>query len=130
MPESSDHDHPEGDSATALDPVAIARLRRLGGDVLTGRMASLFLELAPQRLSEARTGLAAGDHDAVRRAAHSLMSSAGNVGANAVLEAAGRLEDGAERGLPVEELGPIFSAVEHAFEKVRPELAALAIGEE
>jgi HPt (histidine-containing phosphotransfer) domain-containing protein len=130
VPESLDRDPSEGSATPALDPLAIARLRRLGGDVLAGRMASLFLELARQRLSEARSGLAAGDHDAVRRAAHSLMSSAGNMGANSVLEASGRLEDGAERGLPVEELNPIFAAVEHAFESARPELAALVTTEE
>lgn len=129
VPESHDRDRSDG-AAPALDPIAIARLRRLGGDVLTGRMASLFLQLAPQRLSEARAGLAAGDHDAVRRAAHSLMSSAGNMGANDMLEASGRLEDAAESGQSMEELGLIFAAVEHAFETVRPELDALATTEE
>ena len=113
-----------------LDPAAIERLRRLGGDALAGKMASLFLELAPERLRAAREGLAAGDHDAIRRAAHSLKSSAGNIGANAILEDADRLEDAAESGAPMDRLEPLYAALEADVAAARAELVDLAANEE
>ena len=112
----------------ALDPASVARLLRLGGDELAGKMASLFLGLAPDRVRAAREGLDAGDADAVRRAAHSLKSSSGNVGALAVMEAAGRLEDAAERGDGLEVLAALLSAMESALQAALPELRALAEG--
>jgi HPt (histidine-containing phosphotransfer) domain-containing protein len=113
-----------------LDPAAIERLRRLGGDALTGKMASLFLGLAPERLRAAHEGLIAGDHDAIRRAAHSLKSSAGNIGAGAILEDSGRLEDAAESGAPMDQLEPLYAALEADVEAARPELVDLAAKEE
>lgn len=112
----------------ALDPASVARLLRLGGDELAGKMASLFLDLAPDRVRSAREGLEAGDADAVRRAAHSLKSSSGNVGALAVMDAAGRLEDAAERGDGLEALAALLSAMESALQAALPELRALAEG--
>lgn len=110
---------------TVLDPEAIARLRRLGGQVLTGKMASLFLDLAPRRLTAAQAGLEARDPETVWRAAHSLKSSAGNIGAHVLLEAAGRLEEAAEVGAPEGVLRPLLEAVFSAYEAVRPEIEAL-----
>lgn len=116
----------EPESRSALDGEAIARLLRLGGDDLAGRMAALFLGLAPERLREARAAVAAGEGDQVRRAAHSLKSSSGNVGAYAVMEAAGQLEEAAERGDQPEALAPLLAALEAALEAADPELRALA----
>jgi HPt (histidine-containing phosphotransfer) domain-containing protein len=127
MSAESDQDWSPG---AALDPESIARLRRLGGEALASKMASLFLGLAPDRIRTARAGLEAGDSDAVRNAAHSLKSSAGNIGAYAVLEAAGRLEDAAERGVPVAELVPLLAVLEAALEGAQTELLALAAAEE
>lgn len=108
-----------------LDAEALSRLRRLGGDDLAGRMASLFLGLAPERLRAARAGLAAGDLDQVRRAAHSLKSSSGNVGAYAVTEAAGQLEEAAERGEGREALELLLEAAAAALGAADPELREL-----
>ena len=64
------------------DPIdaRLEQLRRLGGDKLVADLIDLFGELAPQRLAAVRAGLAAGDAAAVALAAHSLTSSAGNLG--------------------------------------------------
>jgi HPt (histidine-containing phosphotransfer) domain-containing protein len=113
-------------SVGALDPEAIARLRRLGGDDLAGTLAAMFLDLAPRRLEAARAGLASGDADAVRRAAHSLKSSAGNVGAFAVLEAADRLEAAAEKGTGATMLEPLLEALSTAYAVASAELEVLA----
>jgi HPt (histidine-containing phosphotransfer) domain-containing protein len=106
-----------------LDNQALERLRKLGGDRLAGRMIALFLEAAPQRIQAARAGQEAGDFDQVRRAAHSLKSSAGNIGASLVREIADCLEQHAE----AERAEPVFRLVnelELAFAEVRERLPA------
>jgi HPt (histidine-containing phosphotransfer) domain-containing protein len=109
-----------------LDPEAIARLRRLGGDSLAASLAALFLDLAPRRLAAARAALDADDADAVRRAAHSLKSSAGNVGAFVLLEAAGQLETAAEEGAGKTMLSSLLDAVSAAYAIASTELESLA----
>ena len=69
------------DDEARLDPGAISRLRRLGGDDLVGRMVTIFLKNAPERLRRATAAAAAADAAGVERAAHSLKSMAANIGA-------------------------------------------------
>lgn len=85
------------DGSEVLDPAALARLDRLGGERLVRRMVELFVELGEVRVAAAREGLASGDLDAVERAAHSLKSSAGNLGAGRLQAVAERVETRAER---------------------------------
>jgi HPt (histidine-containing phosphotransfer) domain-containing protein len=70
----------------------LANLRQLGGDEFIVEMLDLFLALAPEKIAEARAALGLGDLDGVRRALHSLKSSAASLGAEAVRELAGRIE--------------------------------------
>ncbi len=65
----------------AIDRAVIERLDRLGGKKLATGMIDIFLQHAPTRIEAATVALAASDLDEVRRAAHSLKSSAGNLGA-------------------------------------------------
>ncbi|TVP73838.1 MAG: Hpt domain-containing protein [Gemmatimonadales bacterium] len=81
-----------------LDPAAFVRLREWGGDELLQKMIELFLKNAPQRMEEVRQGMASGDVDAVERGSHSLKSSAGNLGAEALRLGAARVEALAEDG--------------------------------
>src|SRR5918996_1394209 len=69
--------------------------------------------------------VAGDDADAVRRAAHSLKSSAGNVGAFTVLEAADRLEAAAEDGAAAETLRSLLDVLTAAYEVASPELQLL-----
>ena len=85
------------------DPAALARIHRIGGDKLVGKIVALFLENAPQRLQAALDAADRGDVAAVEQAVHSLKSSAGNVGATRVQELAATAEELAEKG----EAGPI-----------------------
>ncbi len=81
-------------------------LESFGGDMeFLGEMLDTFFEDSPRQLEAARTGLAAGDAEAVRRAAHSLKSNCANFGALVLsgqcrelemLAKAGSLEGGAE----------------------------------
>ena len=82
-------------------------LESFGGDMeFFGEMLDTFFDDSPRQLEAARAGLAAGDVEAVRRAAHSLKSNCANFGALALsgqcrelemLAKSGSLEGGAER---------------------------------
>jgi HPt (histidine-containing phosphotransfer) domain-containing protein len=82
----------------ALDEVVLERLRRLGGDALVERMIALFMANARVRLQAAHAAMRSGALEEVGRAAHSLKSSAGNVGAIRLLHLAGALEGHADEG--------------------------------
>lgn len=112
-------------SPTDLDPAAFERLRRIGGDKLLREMLDLFLKHAPERVEAAVTAAAAGNLPAVGHAAHSLKSSAANVGATALQELAGRLEKLSEGGSPQEvdalarDLAATFALVRGKLEEQR-----------
>jgi HPt (histidine-containing phosphotransfer) domain-containing protein len=84
---------------STLDPVAVERLRRIGGSTLARQMIELFLELGPGRVTELADGVAAADAGRVERAAHTLKSTAANLGAVRVQELAAALEERAGRGV-------------------------------
>lgn len=75
-----------------LDPTGFERLRRIGGETLVEAMVTAFLENAPGRVAAVVEAHAAWDHEGIARAAHSLKSTAGNLGATAVQRIAERLE--------------------------------------
>lgn len=81
-----------------LDPVALKRLLDLGGPDLVQKMVAIFLKNGPERMRTARAGFTAKDLKVVEQAVHSLKSSAGNVGAMALMELAQEAEDLAESG--------------------------------
>lgn len=64
-----------------IDDRALDRLRRQGGHGLLREIVKIFLEDAPSRLREGRAGARSRNLDQTRRAAHSLKSTAGAVGA-------------------------------------------------
>jgi HPt (histidine-containing phosphotransfer) domain-containing protein len=77
----------------AIDQDAIDRLLEWGGDKLLVQLLRLFLDNTPERFQQIENGLApGGDLDEAHRGAHSLKSSAGNVGAMEVSELAAQLE--------------------------------------
>ena len=64
-----------------LDPAALDRLKEWGGEKLLSQMLRLFLDNSPARMEQIRTGAAGGDIGEAEKGAHSLKSSAANVGA-------------------------------------------------
>jgi len=88
----------EGAELGLVTPEALARLKEWGGDALLGRMIGLLLELAPQRLQALIEGERNGDMATVEGTAHSLKSSAGNLGALRLQREAEQLELAARRG--------------------------------
>ncbi len=75
-----------------IDPSAVDRLLRIGGARLARQMIELFLQHGPERIALAESGLAAGDIRQIEMSAHSLKSSAGNVGAVHLQRSATELE--------------------------------------
>lgn len=101
---------------------ALERLREWGGDDLVVKMLRLFLEHGPERIDQIRTGAETGSLDLTQRGAHSLKSSAGNLGARRLQAGAARME-----GLAEEEdqqgVEALLPALESAFEETRTSLA-------
>ena len=82
-----------------VEPAAVDRLRRLGGAQLVRQMLDLYLVQGPKRILTLLEGADAGDADSVERAAHTLKSSAGNVGALRLQQTAEGLEAAAGAGI-------------------------------
>jgi len=98
----------------------LAMLRRVGGDRLIRDLIDMLHENVPRKLAEARAALAAGDADTVGRVAHALASSAGNVGAADMQQAAAELERDAADGKDL--AGPL-GRLEASWERTRELLA-------
>lgn len=100
-----------------IDRTALARIDELGGPPLVAQMIALFAEHGGSLATAIAEAARAGDRAGVRRAAHSLRSTAGNLGATRLVQLATDLEQGAET-LTAERVRraatEIVSEVEHA----------------
>jgi HPt (histidine-containing phosphotransfer) domain-containing protein len=108
--------------AMSQDPMdaRLAMLRRVGGDRLIRDLIDLLFENAPRKLAAARAALAEGDADGVGRVAHALASSAGNLGAADMQQAAYALERDAADG---KDLAESLRRLEASWEGARDLLA-------
>lgn len=110
-----------------LDPTVLDTLRQLTPpgepDVLT-EVLTLFLQESPRRIEQLRNACAAGDIQEVQRSAHSLKGSAGNIGANALLDVCRQLDEHSKAGAR-EQLGPLVDALGVEFGKVEVEIRRL-----
>jgi response regulator RpfG family c-di-GMP phosphodiesterase len=101
-------------------------LSRVGDDrKLLGELAEIFLEECPKLLTDVRQAVAARDAIRLKRSAHTLKGTVDNFAAQAVFEAAFRLErmgrDGNLAGVEA-----AWAALEEEMERFRPALAAFA----
>jgi len=78
-----------------IDPQALERLREWGGDKLAAQMVRLFLKNSGTRMDQIRAGVSNDDVDEAERGAHSLKSSAANVGAEMLRIHATQIESAA-----------------------------------
>jgi two-component system, sensor histidine kinase len=85
------------DSAAAIDEPDLLR-RLCGNQALKARVLRVFAEDCPSRLAEIGAAIADGDAERVRRAAHALKGSSGNVAARGLADAAHALELAAATG--------------------------------
>ncbi len=77
-----------------LDIAVLDELRELAGSTTTAQIVELFLDDAPQLIQRLEQAAAVPQLDPLRDAAHTLKSSAANVGALALSAAAARIEAG------------------------------------
>lgn len=106
-----------------VDRRFVERLHRLGGSALVSQMLALFREHAPQRVEAIRDAVAAEDWASAGRAAHTLVSTAGSVGAMELMQRARDLEETAATGRTGEVPG-LATRLTDAFARVGEPLAA------
>lgn len=86
-------------SDPVVDRSAIQRLGRIGGQDLVRRMLELYLANGAERVHTLSGCAGEGDVQGVERAAHTMKSSAGNVGAVRLQRLAERVEAAAAEGV-------------------------------
>lgn len=106
------------DPAAPGDPAALERLHRWGGDALQRQMVEMFLARVPDQLAQARAAAARGDAEGVRQVAHSLKSSAGQLGAVSMQRLCIEAEHRAASGEGAA-LAPLVSALDTELERYR-----------
>jgi HPt (histidine-containing phosphotransfer) domain-containing protein len=107
-----------------IDDSALQRIRMLGGDQLLRRMIDAFLTDAEPRVRMALAGARDGNLEDVKRATHSLKSTAANLGALQLQRIARELEaasesDGADLIELAEELQSRFARATFELEAMR-----------
>jgi HPt (histidine-containing phosphotransfer) domain-containing protein len=110
-----------------IDPQALDRLREWGGDKLAGQMVRLFLKNSGTRMDQIRNGTAAGDHEEAERGAHSLKSSAANIGAESLRTLATHVES-ACLDVDLEKLKELLPEIESAYAGAVAELTEIEKG--
>jgi len=112
-----------------VDPAAVERLKRLGGNEFVVKMIDLFSSYAAEKLTAAQQALSADNLTGLADAVHPIKSSAGNVGAVQVQELAKQIEHQARQsdraGLAdrVTELERAFLGSKSELERIKTALA-------
>ncbi len=110
-----------------IDPQALDRLREWGGDKLAGQMVRLFLKNSGARMDQIRAGVTGADLKEAERGAHSLKSSAANIGAELLRTLATRMESAA-LDESVEKASSLLPDLEAAYGDAMRELTTLEKG--
>jgi len=116
-----------GDAMSELPLVDLGQIERLnewGGPELQKKMVDLFLTHSRERLEQIKEGVATGVLGKAETGAHTLKSSAGNVGAQRVQYLAGEAEALAESG-KLNEVEALLPAIEKEFEAACDALKAI-----
>lgn len=115
----------------ADDPVDRAHLERLGarfGAPFVVQMIDLFLAQGRERIDAACRALDAGDAEGITSAAHALKSSAGNLGATALMACAAEAERIGRGDASTKELAPYVDTLARELERARTILLELRQG--
>lgn len=111
----------------ALDPHVLDTLRRLtppGEPDVLGQVLRLFLDEAPRRLERLRSAVAEGNAAEFQRVAHSLKGAAGNIGADALHDAARRADELGQAGR-LDSAAPLVTELEQRLSNVVAEIERL-----
>ena len=110
-----------------IDPQALERLKEWGGDKLAGQMVRLFLKNTGTRMDQIRSGISGGDLEETERGAHSLKSSAANIGAEMLRTMATRMESAA-LDANMESAHTLLPELESAYSDAMKELELIEKG--
>jgi two-component system sensor histidine kinase/response regulator len=113
----------EEEDDKALDAGVIASLRDLGGDdpSIFNELVELFLEDTPTRIAALEQALASGSARELEAAAHTLKSSAGNLGAYVLSTLCKELED-CGRNQKLEAATSLVARSREEFKRVEEQL--------
>jgi len=109
---------------TLIDKEAWERMKSMTGPAFLAELIDVFLKDSPGLINEMRSGLAAGDVESVRRAAHSLKSNSASFGANRLAGVSRELEMIVKSG-SMEGAESKLSEVEAEYVKLLPLLEEL-----
>ncbi len=110
-----------------IDPQAIERLKEWGGDKLAAQMVRLFLKNSGTRMDQIRKGIAEADVEEAERGAHSLKSSAANIGGEHLRTLATQIE-AAALAEDVDKMKELEPELESAYTSVMDALAHMEKG--
>ncbi len=79
-------------NTSVLNPTILEKIRQLGGEELLRRLVHCFFAYAPERFSKLQNAIQQNDMEKVEFFAHSLKSSAGNIGAFHLLSLLNEIE--------------------------------------
>ena len=113
---------------TIIDPAALKKLEGWGGVNLSKEIVRLFLENGPKRVAQIRGAMDGEDLVVPERGAHSLKSSAANVGAQLLQEIASELEAAASGG-DLQRVRDLIPNLEQAFSEAAQELEVIVEGD-
>lgn len=109
---------------TIIDHAALERLEEWGGPKLSREIVRLFLENGPARMDQIRLAIEEEDLDQPERGAHSLKSSAANVGAQHVRTLADQIESAASGG-DLQGVRDLIPNLEQAYAEATRELEVI-----
>ncbi len=107
-----------------IDQAALKRLEDWGGTKLSHEIVRLFLENGPTRVDQIRKAMDDEDLEVPERGAHSLKSSAANVGAQLLQKVASDLESAASDG-DLKRVRELVPNLEQAFAQAVQELEVI-----
>ncbi|MEM7415493.1 MAG: Hpt domain-containing protein [Gemmatimonadota bacterium] len=110
-----------------IDPSALERLKEWGGDKLAAQMVRLFLKNSGMRMDQIRTGVTQDDPEETERGAHSLKSSAANIGAEHLRTLATKIES-ASLDQNLEAMRELLPDIESAYADAMTELKSIEQG--
>ena len=113
---------------TIIDPAALERLEKWGGPSLSNEIIQLFLDNGPLRMEQIRDAMNGDDLEGPERGAHSLKSSAANVGAQHLQKAASEIELAASGG-DLQRVRDLIPDLDQAFAQAVQELEAIVQAE-
>ena len=109
---------------TIIDPAALERLEEWGGPGLWKEIVQLFLDHGLVRMDQIRGAMDGDDLDVPERGAHSLKSSAANVGAQHVQRVASEVELAASGG-DLQLVRELIPNLEQAYAQATRELEVI-----